>query len=340
MEFGSGYYAQSDEDAHWRDEGEVLSRRLIALLHHVVPQARAAVERALSTSKIVHARLRSITQLGKGSTLSIPIVVSDEPPPPVIELLKDVPDDLLWVLLNQPRLRMAQRALHDTAERMDGLKRLAGPTASDALTELSFLRTAEAIDEILAATENWCRDIRKRLLVSRKNTFGAYHFGGGKPHITLYWFGHWIAAQELGVEIEDLAIGTLVHELAHHYHHRGPDADGLVWQTQDFYRADERICEGLAEFHTEIVVQDLDGPRGNGPFEAFRKLQDRLGPEYTCYRDWVASDGRRAEVIREALIAARSEPIYDYQEFLRAVRAAEDRLGPHGRRSVRRANRD
>lgn len=78
------------------------------------------------------------------------------------------------------------------------------------------------------------RSARKKQVIDQVKTFkkdilGIYCFSGREaPRIELYWMAHALFASAFGVRIEDLALVTLTHELAHAYTHLGRDIDGNV----------------------------------------------------------------------------------------------------------------
>ena len=87
----------------------------------------------------------------------------------------------------------------------------------------------------------------------------------------------------LGVAMEDLAVVTLTHELAHAYTHLGCDIDGRPWNNDGFWRSGIPVIEGLAQFYTQTVAKRL-ADRRPGVQTAFEALLRRQHCTYTCFR--------------------------------------------------------
>lgn len=120
---------------------------------------------------------------------------------------------------------------------------------------------------------------------------------------------------------------ALTHEMAHFYTHRGHDADGHLWDTDDFNRTQPHIVEGVAQFHTEICCHKArQASPLCRPDEAFQILIGRLPAAYTCFQGWLPRHQKRAEAVRDALVVVRTKSITDYSDFLLILEEAGKRL--------------
>ena len=66
--------------------------------------------------------------------------------------------------------------------------------------------------------------------------------------IQLYWGIIWLISSQIGVDIEDLAVVVLAHELAHAYTHIGLDIDGRNWGTESYEHG-----VAIEEFEAELA---------------------------------------------------------------------------------------
>ena len=104
-----------------------------------------------------------------------------------------------------------------------------------------------------------------------EDILGVYRFATRVgASIEIYWMANALVAGALGVRVEDLAVVTLAHELAHGYTHQGRDIDGLSWADDGFARSALEVKEGLAQFYTAVVAERL-GSRAPGVFAAVRQ---------------------------------------------------------------------
>src|SRR5271169_4975095 len=91
----------------------------------------------------------------------------------------------------------------------------------------------------------------------------------------------------MGVAIEDLTVVVLTHELAHAYTHLGRDIDGARWGDEEFDKSALEVREGLAQFYTEVICEQL-APRTPGFLAAFQALLSLQSPPYLVHRAWLS----------------------------------------------------
>jgi hypothetical protein len=157
-----------------------------------------------------------------------------------------------------------------------------------------------------------------------QDILGAYHFR--IPEIQIYWMVIGVIAGMLGITTEALCLVVLTHELAHAYSHLGHDIDGEQWKTEAFAAADLRIVEGLAQFCTSVVCEQISA--GNPSVkEAYERLINLQRGAYRVHEGWKADEERTGEVVRFGLIECRSEGITQYEEFERRLKEARSRIG-------------
>jgi hypothetical protein len=154
-----------------------------------------------------------------------------------------------------------------------------------------------------------------------QDVLGAYFFR--RPEIRLYWQAIGITARLLNTSVEDLAAVVLIHELAHAYSHLGRDIDGRLWPTSNFAAADLRIVEGLAQFITAQVADQLH-QRAPGLRIAFGTLATVQSAPYRIHEQW-RKLGFAGEIVRAALIDCRVAGITRYEDFEEQLRVLEGR---------------
>jgi hypothetical protein len=113
---------------------------------------------------------------------------------------------------------------------------------------------------------------------------GVYYLGSKLIH--LYWICIGLCTQIFDIELEEITLIVLIHELVHGYTHLGYDKDGENWDLDSFEKTDPRITEGFAQFYTEyIYITYFD----KSP-EKFRKFNQNLPFYYTEYEKWFDKD--------------------------------------------------
>ena len=305
-------------------------RELLRVLQEAAgEEPKEAVERALANArKGAHHALQRHTRLGslaRSWAGRADIQVSNRIPPEVLRLLGTLPEALIWVLARKPELKATERYGRAAADRF-------GMLASHfqippELTEDGVSQGPALLRTVLKQAAG--AGVARRILECRGDVLGAYFFWAGR--IELHWIVIWLVAADLDVSIEELTRVVLLHELAHAYTHLGPDADEHDWPTEAFAECDDRIVEGLAQFYTEWVCR---GPHSkadsepSGDLRAFLRLREQQSEPYWHYAErWQPEHPKQAEVIRQAMVLARSHRITEYSDFLDVLDAEAQKLG-------------
>jgi hypothetical protein len=150
--------------------------------------------------------------------------------------------------------------------------------------EEAFRRASAEAEHMLAMSEK--AELLKDLFSIREDVLGAYFSGSFDQRVELYWVVIGAVARLLGLNVEDLTTVVLTHELAHAYSHLGLDSDGERWEDHAFHQSDCWIVEGIAQWYTKAVVEDLSRKDGPGVVEAYQRLlQIQHGP-YRWHDHW------------------------------------------------------
>ena len=149
--------------------------------------------------------------------------------------------------------------------------------------------------------------------------FGSYFL---KTHvIEIYIVPCIIFSMLIEEDFLDMAIGTLAHELAHGFHHKGADKDGVVWDK--FGLAEPALVEGLAEFYTREFAQSFTNSRPS-ILRTFGKTAKYLPEIYKRYEQWGSEYG--LETVYQAFIETRRNDIQTFDCFGQALADAGRRL--------------
>lgn len=122
-------------------------------------------------------------------------------------------------------------------------------------------------------------------------------------HVVLYWVPIALVAQTLGLEVEDVTVVVLTHELAHAYTHLGRDIDGANWRNSSWCGSTIEVREGLAQFYTQINHERLV-PRIPKALAAYEALLTKQPSPYHAHLPWLAP-GVDKEAVRKTLIDLR-----------------------------------
>lgn len=296
----------------------------------IPPDAQERIERAV---KQTNASLREQIRVETGLRLSdgaerfaIPIRVCEGFTGPFGDIIMRYPDPQLWWLI------CGLRQLGGIVEGTDWLLqrwpdlenwqhlRSMARGSGDAIK-----RTRDVAAELqkLVANPPIVEEIKK----ITADYLGCYHYPLQRsPWIEIYWMPIALIAAMLDVRMEDLAVVTLAHELGHGYTHLGRDIDGANWDTVGFSKSDAEVKEGLAQFYTEVVTQNI-GSRQPGAFEAYEKFLALQSGPYLAHKEWIKEEKhKRSESVRFTLLASRTKGVVKQIEWLASLAETNAKL--------------
>ncbi|NVO00740.1 MAG: hypothetical protein HXX17_15595 [Geobacteraceae bacterium] len=134
----------------------------------------------------------------------------------------------------------------------------------------------------------------------------------GSARIELYSGIIALVSSRLGIEVEDLTVVVLAHELAHAYTHLGFDSNNHRWVDDDFYEAQHELKEGLAQYYGRLALEHL-ADIIPGAIPAYEKLLEKQPPAYQVHREWLDRDN--PEAVRHALVTLRRENFVGIDRF-------------------------
>jgi hypothetical protein len=206
----------------------------------------------------------------------------------------------------------------------DGLRLItAGSAELQSVVDLAERLLRESARFNLA---KWILDVQEDVLGSYRYTLPdprrPFERRRHDPWIELYWAVIGLFARLIVVDIEDLTVVVLAHELAHAYTHLGTDIDGHAWTPTEFAASDHPLKEGLAQLYSSVVCQRLNvgAPRAA---EAFERLLRDQPPAYHAHVQWEKK--RTPEELRLALLQVRRSgagKIVRFEEFLQTAQKA------------------
>lgn len=292
------------------DPSDLVQQRAIALIRPLIPaDAEKRVAQAVRQFNAIvreHIRLETGLRLSdekiKGS---VPVKVVDGFPDAVAQLIGAHQDLTLWrLILATAKLDGVVEGLGLLLQDWDEFERwlelpVVARGSRPALQKA--MEVAQAL-KAFGATKKVFDDLRG----IQEDILGVYRFSGWEgPHVELFWMAHALFAGAFGVRIEDLAVVTLSHELAHAYTHLGRDIDGATWREPGFSESAREVVEGLAQFYTAVVTQKL-WARASGAFAAYQKMLAHQSGPYRAHERWLEHlTDRRGETIRFAMLRAR-----------------------------------
>ena len=177
----------------------------------------------------------------------------------------------------------------------------------------------------------------KRILEIHDDVLGVYRFPRthtgslGQPKIELYWGVIGLVAEMLGITPEALTCVVLTHELAHGYSHNGADHDGERWDTRDLQGADLELVEGVAQYYTHQICQNLDF-KMPGAFKAYNELLKYQPDAYRIQLSWV--NNYSPEIVRTGLVEARRNHVQQISAFEKRLRKIADTFPEYKLHSV------
>lgn len=306
-------------------EAEVMIRTLLAESQKdLADQVRRAVKKwNLALREAI--RTETGLRLGQGDDRqAVPVEVQDGLPWPLIKLLNDFPDSLIWrLVLHLPLLQATVAGLGVTINNLEGINKWPPMRQKTLFSEDENLPGAKRFVERLV------KELEKLSLIERirninEDILGAYFFR--RPKIYVYWMVIGLVAALLQVQVEALTIVVLAHELAHAYTHLGKDIDGQQWDTKAFAKSSLSIVEGLAQFYTEVVCRRLS-KRQPDALAAYEKLLAMQSGPYVMHKEWVQDDQRAGEVVRISMIHCRSNNMVEYELFRQELAKAQESIG-------------
>lgn len=171
-------------------------------------------------------------------------------------------------------------------------------------------------DELIAFFENYFKKYDLNLLLNTlfkssgrsADIWGTYTYKSGR--IEVYYVPLILFCQIRNVPLEHAILSTLVHEMAHAYHHIGKDKDNVTWDKMS--STDLKIVEGMAEYFTWLFVETY---KNNHPQmeKTYEIMFDCLGEEYTIFKKWTPAYSR--EAIKSALLGTRKKALLKYVDF-------------------------
>ena len=302
-----------------------LERRIVECIGQ---DPQEAVRRAYQHwNQRLRGRLINVTGLRlkkENITRSVPIHVVSGLPAAFADILEvDEASFNWWIEDHHVALARASDTLKEIIRNHPDIQRIGYENRLPSASLKDLGNVVQLVGDILTWQKG--NDWLGRLKDIREDVFGAYFYW--EPNIEIYWIPIALVAKRMDVGIENMTVVVLTHELAHAYTHLGFDTDGDSWDTDSFARASEFVVEGLAQFYTERILEDLISS-DPGPYKAFEKLVERQSPPYTEYRNWVNGHSRVHEVVRLSMLEARIKKITDYEGFKRELESASGQL-PH-----------
>jgi hypothetical protein len=317
--------------------------RIENLLHNVSPETEEIVKRSCRKlkskiqdylrreSRLWKKQRNSTSKDRKKENVNVPVLVK----PGVPEYLRhyqieDVDPLATYIATYRSILRLTRHGLGCLEDLVESL--LPTPEGRNLVNERhsNIPPVISLIDDLLASSSQI--NLVRLILSSGRDALGAYFYanspeekarGEKVPRIEIYWQIIGLVADELRVGVEDLTAVVLAHEQAHAYTHRGSDANGGCWDDRSFEKSDEGLVEGLAQYYTERIADNLstDGSRCR---EAYDRLLEEQPPNYQTHRQWVTENN--PEAVRLAMLVIRRHPIGKLEAFNATLRPENERL--------------
>lgn len=138
--------------------------------------------------------------------------------------------------------------------------------------------------------------------------WGAYFFKDNR--VEVYYVPLILFCQINNLPLEHAILTTLVHEMAHAYHHIGKDKDNVTWQKMS--ETDLKIVEGMAEYFTWLFVESYKNEHYRME-ETYKCMFNCLGEDYKIFKTWIPFYSK--EAIKSALLSTRKRSITRYDDF-------------------------
>jgi len=254
-------------------------------------------------------------------TQSVPVTLERGLPDHFKQALFDYEKSgLEWLLLNRRKIKDSIEGLSLISEGSDlfGVNTLLSnkniPQDKIASSK-EISKCKDTFEELIRIADDSA--FTKSVFAINEDVFGVYT--PYRPAIKIMWLPIAIFSLSEGIDPEALTVVVLAHELAHAYTHVGRDIDGNQWDTEDMFKADLEVVEGLAQYYTEAVCERL-APRFPKALEVFELILDKQPRCYTAYLNWFENGERSGEVIRSALLECRAKSIISHDHLVDVIR--------------------
>ena len=251
---------------------------------------------------------------------SVPVRVDSGLPIRFVSAVRNMSDQDIMLLLHRSKLDDVIRGTEFMIGKYHDLSKIKGPSAAKSDEIKKVKGFAEGLLERIMG-----HDKLKSILEVDEDLLGAYFFR--IPEIRLYWIVIGAYSQILDIPPDALTVVVLIHELAHAYTHLGYDIDNRDWNTEAFAESDVYLVEGLAQFYTEVICDQIK-QRLPAAKDAFGKLLDGQGDVYREHKNWMIGDdsGRMGEAIRISMLECRSNEICDVDRFRGVLEKYRDKF--------------
>lgn len=304
-----------------------------ARIKRVRDQTRPVLQEALRTECRLMMRTSEDGGQNRQGAL-VPIEVSTGYPA-ILENITFPVDYELIMLLGRYRTSLEQAEAGVT-----GLLQL----RQEMLRRLDYGPLVRATDAELQSTVNWAstllqlfnhRDPLKTIFAVREDFLGIYEYDMSdlsddeyvvnRATIHIYWGVIGLVTEWMGCNVEDLAIVTLTHELAHAYTQLGADIDGRRWPSAMFAEAERGLIEGLAQYYTERVLRRLERRYG-GALKVYETMLPGQPEPYQTHKLWIKDFS--PEAVRRAMLEVRRWKEGKLEDFNRRLKEAQNQLHP------------
>lgn len=154
----------------------------------------------------------------------------------------------------------------------------------------------------------------QRILVNTMDPLGTNTPRERQGTITLYWQMIALVAPNIGTSTEALTLKVLAHEYAHSLSHLGMDADGLSWDLDGYWGADDHVHEGLANYWSWSAMNLSNDWLMKEASRALSAMWPRQSPPYAEFNVWL-SKGVKPEDVRAAVRNARTRSRVGADDF-------------------------
>lgn len=161
---------------------------------------------------------------------------------------------------------------------------------------------------------DWLRNSHFDSIFAEFNVDVLGEYDPHNPRICLHGLVIGMVSEVLGLDVRSVSLVALIHEYAHAYTHLGKDIDDNFWSTDDYEKLDTAIKEGLAQFYTAHLCNELEGWQP-GLRETFDRLQGVQHAVYRRYQEWSCQGSHIGECIRIAMIKARKNRVASELQF-------------------------